>query len=193
MLGVMATVARAWRASWSWITRLIKDPANAELAVHKIRHTKVLQENADRYRAIVDTAVDAIIVTDRFGKIESFNRTAEAIFGYEASDVIGQSVGTLLQAPYPTADGDPLDVYRAAEKRIAGIGREIEGKRKDGSTVPLELSVAEWFDVNGHQCFTGIMRDATSRRMSCRSPRKRPSRHGSRRRTPTPPRPSSWR
>ena len=164
MPGIIARVAHAWRAVRKSVAGLTKDPARAELAVHKIRHSKVLQENADRYRAIVDTAVDAIIVADRFGKVESFNRAAETIFGYDAAEVVGQNIRNLMPEPYQAAHDGYLGAYRTTgNRKIIGIGREVLGKRKDGSTVPLELSIAEWFDVNGHQCFTGIMRDVTLR------------------------------
>jgi PAS domain S-box-containing protein len=142
-------------------------------SLHQARHNdeetqyeyeKQLKENAARYFAIVDTAVDAIIVVDRFGQVESFNHSAEKIFGYAAEEVIGKNIKQLMPEPYQSHHDGYLATYRATgERKIIGIGREVEGRRKDGSIVPLELSIAEWHDVNGRQCFTGIMRDVTLR------------------------------
>lgn len=113
----------------------------------------VLKEYSDRYFAVVDTAVDAIIVADRFGVVESFNRAAEEIFGYSATEVIGKNV-KLLVPEFDQAghDGCLAATRETGERKIIGIGREVLGKRKDGSTAPLELSVAEWRDSDGRQC-----------------------------------------
>ncbi len=127
-------------------------------------HSQILRENSERYRAIVDTAVDAIIVADRFGNVQSFNRAAETIFGYSAAEVVGLNIKQLMPEPYQSSHDGYLAAYRqTGERKIIGIGREVPGRRKDGSIVQLELSIAEWRDVDGQQCFTGIMRDVTSR------------------------------
>jgi PAS domain S-box-containing protein len=126
------------------------------------KNVKILKENADRYRAIVDTTVDAIIVFDRLGLVRAFNRAAETIFGYEAQEAIGRNVKFLMPEAYHSRLDDNLAAYReTAERNIIGIGCEVVGQRKDGATVPLELSIAEWRDIDGQQCFTGIMRDVT--------------------------------
>ncbi|NUB09674.1 PAS domain S-box protein [Azospirillum sp. Vi22] len=117
-----------------------------------------------RYRAIVDTAVDAIVVIDRAGTLHSFNRAAERIFGYAAEEVIGRNVSMLMPDPDRSAHDGYLERYhRTGERRIIGIGREVTGQRKDGSVFPLELSVAEW-KADGEVRFTGIVRDITARR-----------------------------
>jgi PAS domain S-box-containing protein len=169
MLGVFGAAGRTWRKTRISVSRALKNPAQTELAVHKMRHSRLLKENADRYRAIVDTAVDAIIVADRFGKVESFNHAAETIFGYQAYEVVGQNIRNLMPEPYQASHDGYLHAYRTTgTRKIIGIGREVQGKRKDGSTVPLELSIAEWHDIDGHQCFTGIMRDVTLRNQQAR-------------------------
>lgn len=118
-----------------------------------------------RVRAIVDSAVDAIAVIDEQGIIQDFNPAAESTFGYRAGEVIGQDVAMLMPVKDAAAHSDYIDAYRGTGKaKIIGIGREVVGQRKDGSTFPLDLSIAEWFDASGVRYFTGIMRDITERR-----------------------------
>jgi PAS domain S-box-containing protein len=117
-----------------------------------------------RYRAIVDTAVDAIVVIDEVGDIEAFNPAAERLFGYAAGEIIGRNVRVLMPDPDQTAHDSYLGRYRdTGERRIIGIGREVHGQRSDGTTFPLELSIAEWRD-GGTRYFTGVMRDVTERK-----------------------------
>ncbi|WP_297511726.1 sensor histidine kinase [uncultured Caulobacter sp.] len=117
-----------------------------------------------RYRAIVDTAVDAIVVIDESGRIAAFNPAAERLFGYAAAEMVGQNVNRLMPEPYHGEHDAYLERYRqTGERRIIGIGREVNGRRSDGSTFPLELSIAEWRE-NGKRFFTGVMRDVTARK-----------------------------
>jgi PAS domain S-box-containing protein len=135
----------------------------------ELHHGLVLRENSDRYLAIFDTEVDAIVVADKCGTIQSFNRAAETIFGYAAEEAIGQNVRSLMFEPDRSLHDDCLQSYReSGERKIIGIGREVVGRRKDGSVVSLDLSVAEWRDIDGQQCFTGIMRDVTVRNQQAR-------------------------
>ena len=135
----------------------------------KLHHGLVLRENADRYLAIFDTEVDAIVVADRFGIIQSFNRAAETIFGYASEEAIGRNVRSLMPEPDQSVHDDCLASYRkSGERKIIGIGREVVGRRKNGSDVALDLSVAEWRDIDGQQCFTGIMRDVSARNQQAR-------------------------
>ncbi len=117
-----------------------------------------------RYRAIVDTAVDAIVVIDERGRIEAFNPAAERLFGYKAVEMVGRNVHILMPEPYHGEHDGYLARYReTGERRIIGIGREVSGLRSDGTTFPLELSIAEWNDGD-KRFFTGVMRDVTDRR-----------------------------
>lgn len=123
-----------------------------------------LAESDARYRAIVDTAVDAMVVIDTAGRIQSFNRAAETIFGHAAAEVVGRNVRMLMPEPDRSAHDRYLAQYlRTGVPRIIGIGREVEGLRKNGTRFPLELSIAEW-EVAGVRHFTGIMRDITERK-----------------------------
>ena len=117
-----------------------------------------------RYRAIVDTAVDAIIVIDELGTLNAFNPAAEGLFGYSAHEVLGRNIKMLMPEPDHSGHDGYLSRYRdTGERRIIGIGREVEGLRKDGVKVPLELSVAEWHSGETRY-FTGVMRDISERR-----------------------------
>ena len=137
-----------------------------------VRSHRTLQERASavadgeaRLRAIVDTAVDAIMVIDEKGILHSFNRSAETIFGYGADEVVGRNVSVLMDAEQASRHDGYLGAYfRTGERKIIGVGREVEGRRKDGSRVPLDLAIAEWRDGEGKRFFTGIMRDISARR-----------------------------
>lgn len=122
-----------------------------------------LREAEMRTRAILDTVVDGIITIGESGVIESFNRAAERIFGYEASEVIGNNVAMLMPSPYREEHDGYLENYRrTGEARIIGIGRVVEGRRKDGTTFPLELAVSATTLRSG-TVFTGIVRDISER------------------------------
>jgi two-component system CheB/CheR fusion protein len=115
-------------------------------------------------RAILDTAVDAIVTIDARGRIESFNRAAERMFGYAAAHVIGRNVSMLMPEPYASRhDGYLRNYYRTGKPRIIGIGREVVGLRKDGSTFPLDLAVSE-VRLGRRRTFAGIIRDITERK-----------------------------
>lgn len=116
-----------------------------------------------RGRAIVEAAVDAIILIDRRGQIEEFNPAAERLFAYPSHEVIGRNVSMLMPEPYAAEHDHYLRRYsRTGERRIIGIGREVTAKRRDGSTFPAHLSVAE-LSIEGEVKFTGIVRDLTER------------------------------
>lgn len=112
-----------------------------------------LRESEGRYRAIFETAVDAIIVSDQRGTIREFSKAAERMTGYSAAEVIGQNMRVLL----PPALRQEHERYTA---RYLWTVRELEVCRKDGSVFPAHLSIAEWW-AGGHRHFTGILRDLT--------------------------------
>ena len=116
-----------------------------------------------RWRAIIDSTVDAIVVIDVHGRIETFNRSAERMFGYTEAEMLGQSLNTLMPSPYREAhDGYVANYLRTGEQKIIGIGREVTCLRRDGSTLPVHLSVGEW-QVGGERHFTGILHDLSPR------------------------------
>jgi two-component system sensor kinase FixL len=113
--------------------------------------------------AIFQSAVDGIIVIDTSGRIEAYNPAAERMFGYTAQEVLGQNVNMLMPSPYREEhDGYVARYLGTGEKRIIGIGREVTGRRKDGTTFPVHLAVGE-MHVEGEWKFTGILHDLTAR------------------------------
>jgi two-component system sensor kinase FixL len=123
-----------------------------------------LVDSEARYRAIFDSAVEAIAVIDSRGTIQSINPAAQRIFGYAPSELIGKNVRTLMPQRIAKEHDAYLERYRTTGNRaIIGIGREVEGMRKDGGAISIDLSVAEW-ERAGQTFFTGIMRDITPRR-----------------------------
>jgi PAS domain S-box-containing protein len=126
--------------------------------------TRATRHAEARYRSIVDTAADAMVVIDEAGAVQSFNKAAEQIFGYAADEVVGRNIRVLMPEPDRGGhDGYLAHYRRTGERRIIGVGREVRGRRRDGSTFPLELAVAEWC-ADGRRFFTGIMRDITARK-----------------------------
>ncbi len=113
--------------------------------------------------AILESAVDAIVIIDSRGRIETFNRAAERLFGYTEAEVIGKNVTVLMPPPYREEHDGYLARYLATgTATIIGIGREVTGLRRDGTTFPVHLSVGE-MNVNGERKFTGILHDLTAR------------------------------
>ncbi|MBI5109042.1 MAG: PAS domain S-box protein [Rhodocyclales bacterium] len=114
-------------------------------------------------RSLVDNLVDCVISIDENGIIQSANRAVERILGYGAADLVGHNVSLLLMP----ADGAHHDKHieryrRGGEARIIGVGRQVDGRHKDGSPIAMELSVGEYF-VDGRRYFTGILRDVRDR------------------------------
>lgn len=125
----------------------------------RVRLEEQLRSSEARWRSIVDSAVDGIVVIDRYGKVEAFNPAAERLFGYGEAEVIGQNVNMLMPSPYRDEHDQYLARYLATSRaKIIGIGREVEGRHKDGTAFPLHLSVGQ-FMLAGEQKFTGILHD----------------------------------
>ena len=123
-----------------------------------------LEHQAAVARAILETTVDAVITIDVRGHIEMFNPAAERIFGYEAAEVIGQNINVLMPEPYHSEHDGYIQAYlETGRRRIIGIGREVTGRRKDGSTFPMDLAVSE-VKLEGRTIFTGLVRDISERR-----------------------------
>ncbi len=114
-------------------------------------------------QAIMQAAVDAIIVSDAKGKITRANRAAERLFGYDRAEIDGNNINMLMpKALADLHDGFMSHYIETGEKRIIGIGREVEGLRKDQSVFPLHLSVGQ-ASVEGEPMFIAILHDLTQR------------------------------
>ncbi|SFE97848.1 PAS domain S-box protein [Alteribacillus iranensis] len=113
---------------------------------------------------VIDNMLDGIVTINRHGIIESFNPAAEKMFGYSAEEMIGKTVNHLMPEPYKSEHDSYIDNYiNTGEAKIIGIGREVTGKRKDGSTFPMDLAVTEFF-IGENIHFIGIVKDLTERK-----------------------------
>jgi len=122
------------------------------------------EASAAMTQAIAETAVDAIITIDQRGIVESCNPATERLFGYAVAEVVGQNVMILMPEPYHSEhDGYLTNYLRTGRKKIIGVGREVVGRRKDGTAFPMELAVSE-VRSHGGRIFTGIVRDITNRK-----------------------------
>ena len=123
----------------------------------------VEQEALARLRAVVETAVDGIITIDECGLIETVNPAAARIFGYEARSLIGRNLRVLMPEPYHSEHDAYIKNYlTTGERKIIGIGREVRGRRQDGTEFPMELAVSET-RLGDKLIFTGIVRDVSER------------------------------
>jgi PAS domain S-box-containing protein len=114
-------------------------------------------------RAIVDTAADGIILMDASGKVTMFNHACERMFGYDSTEIVGGDIERLI----PASEHDDPDRYRedqrTGQSKITGIGGEVMGRRRDGETFPLEVSVGE-AEHDGQTFYVGILKDVTERK-----------------------------
>ena len=125
---------------------------------------EALKSNKDRLAAILDNVLDGIITIDERGIVDSFNKSAEHIFGYAPDEVINHNVKMLMPEPFYSEHDHYLSNFvTTGHKKIIGIGRQVIGLRKNSSTFPMELAVSE-IQLGGKRMFTGIVRDITERK-----------------------------
>ena len=118
-------------------------------------------DNSTRLKAIIDTAIDGIITIDSRGIIETVNPAAARIFGYAPEEIIGENVKILMPEPDRSHHDEYIENYhRTGIGKIIGIGREVLGKKKDGTVFPFLLSISE-VNLKDKQIFTGIVHDIT--------------------------------
>ncbi|MBL8483734.1 MAG: SpoIIE family protein phosphatase [Rhodocyclaceae bacterium] len=148
-------------------------PVNFTIMTAKLRaieRTIELRERGDaarrRVEAISDTVLDAIVTVDRHGVIQTCNRATSKIFGYDAAELQGRDVTVLM--PENDAAGHKLNIDRylaTGESRIIGSVRELTGRRADGSTFPIEVSLNEML-LDGQPHFVGTIRDISARKLA---------------------------
>lgn len=123
-----------------------------------------LRDGDERLNTIVDTVVDGIITIDQMGTIETANPAAVTLFGYPIAELMGRNVNMLMPEPYHSAHDEYLRHYGATHQaKIIGIGREVAGRRADGTVFPMELSVGE-MKLQGRTMFVGVVRDISERK-----------------------------
>ncbi|WP_236025020.1 PAS domain S-box protein [Arenibaculum pallidiluteum] len=125
---------------------------------------RTAEQGRSRLQAMIDTVPDGIVVIDTEGRVLTFNPACERIFGWQAEEIIGRNVSVLMPEPHQSAHDTYMRRYlETGEARIIGIGREVEGRRKDGTTFPVDLSIGEAAE-DGRRIFVGIVRDITERK-----------------------------
>ena len=131
---------------------------------HRVQAEELLREREIRMRAIFENVVDGIITTNDRGIIESFNQASEQMFGYTATEVIGSNVSMLIPTTHQKQHDKYIDRYLdGAKSKIVGVGREVEGLRKDGTTFPVDIAINVMW-VGEERIFCSIMRDITERK-----------------------------
>ena len=147
-----------------WGSRLYANRLSLSNATQELIATSEdLRTREAHLLSILQTVPSAMVVINEHGLIQSFSTAAERLFGYLASDIVGQNIKLLMPGPYRNGHDGYLKRYLlTGEKRIIGMGRIVVGERKDGSTFPMELSVGEMHS-NDARFFTGFIRDVSER------------------------------
>jgi len=121
-----------------------------------------LQESQAKTQMIFQNALDAIITIDKHGHIDQFNPSAERLFGYKAEEVYGKNIAMLMPKKHSEHHDAYIDHYhRTGERRVLGAPREVEGLKKDGTILPIEIKIEE-ARLGNEQMFVGMIRDITN-------------------------------
>jgi PAS domain S-box-containing protein len=138
----------------------------ASIALFNSRTLESLEHSEERFRSVVETAIDAIVTVDSNGRIIFWNLKAELMFGYKAAEVIGQPIAVIIPERFRKAHQRGLNRAAVRNKpKITGNILELVGLRKDASEFPLELSLANWETKEGI-FFTAIIRDISDRKQA---------------------------
>ena len=125
---------------------------------------KTQSDDAQRLNAIIKSATDGIIIINRRGVMELVNPAAATLFGYQESEMVGQNVSLIAAFPHNKQHDTYLKKYFATGiKKIIGIGREVNGKKKDGTPLPIRLSISE-VNLRDRRLFTGIVHDLSEQK-----------------------------
>jgi two-component system sensor kinase FixL len=159
-----ATAVAAARVGWRRDSAESTQRAVADAVATRERERDAAARHAAYWQAIVATMTEGCVTIDAGGKVEAINDAALRLFGYAREDVVGRNVAMLMPPAIAAEHDGYLGRYlRTGERRIIGIGREVVGKRKDGSEFPIDLSVGEG-SVGGQRFFTAVLRDLTERK-----------------------------
>jgi PAS domain S-box-containing protein len=155
---------KASRAEFDSTGRLVRVKC-LTVDITERRRTEVeLRDREERLRAIVNTIADGIITIDDRGMIENLNPAAARMFGYSPEEVVGRNVTMLMPERYHREHETGLKNYlKTGQAKVIGIGTEVTGLRRNGTTFPIELAVNE-MAVAGRRMFVGAVHDITKRK-----------------------------
>ena len=161
---------RHYEVSISSFDRAQGRPGGRLMVFHDITKRKRAEDDVRRsearIRSILDTTADGMIGFDAEGVVQFFNPAAESIFGYSSREAVGQNLRMLTPEPYRSAVDEQIDEYaRTGHASVIGERGEAVGRRKDGTTLPIELVVSQT-TVGNQPIFIGIARDITERRLA---------------------------
>lgn len=125
-----------------------------------------LEGRERRLMSILGSTSDGIVTIDVAGSIEHVNVAVETLFGYKMDEVVGQPVTMLMPKPYSTEHDTYINAFiNTGVAKVIGLGREVEGKRKDGSTFPMHLSVST-YEIDDAKFFVGTLHDISERKQA---------------------------
>lgn len=125
-----------------------------------------VRESERRLRSIMDTVLDCIVLIDSSGIIEAVNPASYKLLGYREEELLGKNVSVMMGADHAGGHDQYLRHYlNTGEAKIIGIGREVEARHKDGTPVPVDLSISE-FKMDGQRRFVGVLHDISERKQA---------------------------
>ena len=132
--------------------------------VERRRAAEALAASQEQFAAVTDAAVDAIVSADSSGRVLTWNRGAERLFGWTSAEVVGRPLTVIIPERFRALHSDGIArVRRTGSSKLAGKVVELAGLRRDGSELPIELSVGTWSGADG-MAFSGVLRDITERK-----------------------------
>ena len=132
--------------------------------VERRRANEALAASREQFQAVTEAAVDAIVSADSSGRLLTWNRGAERMFGWAAKEVVGQPLTVIIPHRFRELHSDGIArVARTGTSKLAGQVVELAGLRRDGSEFPIELSIGSWTGPEG-LAFSGVLRDITERK-----------------------------
>lgn len=162
VLAVYTRLQRDFKADEVHFLRAVSNILAA--AVRQRQAEQALRDSEERIRAVLTTLVDSVITINERGIIDTVNPAAERLFGYAAAELLGCNVNLLMPSPFAGEHDSYLSSYlRTGQAKIIGIGREVIGRRKNGTIFPMDLAVSE-LRLDGRRMFTGVVRDISDRR-----------------------------
>lgn len=154
-----AGILLSFMAGFAVYSSILTNKRSTELKIK----TSQLEYSEKQTRSILENAIDGIITITADGIVETYNPACKRIFGYNAEEVVNKNVRILMPEPYHSKHDGYLKHYRqTGNKKIIGLGRKVQGRRKDGSIFPMDLSISEVNNGN-KRIFTGMVRDISER------------------------------